>query len=67
MYYSSPVPHQPLIISQHKQKTEKTLAETPEGKGERSEASAAVQPQPFPVLFLCTLLGHKALLFRGLI
>lgn len=32
VHYSSLVPHQPLIISQHKRKAEKTLTEEAEGK-----------------------------------
>lgn len=37
VHYSSLVPHQPLIISQHKQKAKKTLAEKAEGKQEHPE------------------------------
>lgn len=36
-HYSSLLPHQPLIISQHKQKAKKTLAEEAEGKQEHPE------------------------------
>lgn len=37
MHYSSMVPHQPLIVSQHKQKAKETLAEKAEGKQEHPE------------------------------
>lgn len=42
VHYSSPVPHQPLIISQHKQKAEETLTEKAEGKQVCPEVSVTL-------------------------
>lgn len=67
MHYSSLVPHQPLIISQHKQKAKKTLAEEAEGKQECAKVVSDSPNSTCGVLLLCSLCGHRGLLLRRLI
>lgn len=56
VHYSSLVPHLPLIISQHKQKAEKTLSEKAEGKRVCPEASVTL-PDWTRGLFCSAALG----------
>lgn len=56
VHYSSPVPHQPVIISQRKQKASEMLAEKAEGKQEHPEVVSDAPLLPCTLLISCCMI-----------